>query len=68
MPVLSDRHLPYQDLQLGPEEVRLIAIEETREPSLRHDYPGVMRTDSLRLVMRRHKLEDKPEFSAVSHV
>jgi hypothetical protein len=59
---------PYHDQPLELGEFRLITVEETGELSLRHVYPWIIPNDSLRLVMRRHKLTDKPIFSAVSYV
>jgi hypothetical protein len=59
---------PYHDQPLELGEFRLVTVEETGERSLRHIYPWIIPNDSLRLVMRRQKLEDKPRFSAVSYV
>ena len=63
---------PYHDQPLGPGEIRLLTIETrtdtTNEPSLRHVFPWMSSVVTLRLVTRRHKLEDKPEFNALSYV
>jgi hypothetical protein len=53
-----------QPLHLG--EIRLLTIETTNEPCLRHVFPWIPL--ELRLVTTRRKLKDKPDFDAVSYV
>jgi hypothetical protein len=59
---------PYHDQPLRPGEVRLLSLGETDEPSLRQVYPWLATSGTLRITMTRHKLEDKPDFAAISYV
>jgi hypothetical protein len=59
---------PYHDRALGPGEIRLVYITKVAEPSLHHVYPWISQHVTLRLVTTRVKLEDEPDFDAVSYV
>jgi hypothetical protein len=59
---------PYYDQPLGPGEIRLLTIESNIETNLQHVFPWLSPKVTFRLVTQRHKLDEKPEFDALSYV
>jgi hypothetical protein len=64
----SEPQSPYHDQTLGPGEIRLVYIEESTESSLHHVFPWIPLETTLSLTTKRVKIEDEPDFVAVSYV
>lgn len=61
----ASKRLPYDDQPLGPREIRLLTVE--RDPSLQHVFPWLPE-QPLHLTTTVHKLDDEPDFYALSYV
>jgi hypothetical protein len=59
---------PYYDQPLGPGEIRLLTIKSNPETNLQHVFPWLSPKVTFCLVTQRHKLEENPEFDALSYV
>jgi hypothetical protein len=59
---------PYHDQPLGPGEIRLLAVSWGEEAYLRHVFPWMELDAVPYLTTTVHKLEDEPEYYALSYV
>lgn len=59
---------PYDDQPLGPGEIRLLTVSWGEEASLRHVFPWLELDAVPYLTTEVHKLEDEPEYYALSYV
>ncbi|OAL03247.1 hypothetical protein IQ06DRAFT_333371, partial [Phaeosphaeriaceae sp. SRC1lsM3a] len=61
----ASKQSPYDVQPLKPGEIRLLTVE--RDPSLQHVFPWLP-DPSLSLTTTIHKLDDEPDFYALSYV
>ncbi|KAH5396522.1 hypothetical protein HBI42_164840 [Parastagonospora nodorum] len=58
---------PYSDQPLGPGEIRLLAIESVPVP-LQHVFPWLSKESPISLTTKVFRLDQKPDFHAISYV